>query len=201
MLRIGLTGGIASGKSTVVGMLRELGCAVLEADPLAHQLMEPGQPAYDEIVAEFGREILDSDGCIHRPRLGAIVFADPARRARLNEIVHPRVVEASEAWFAELERAGREPFAVHEAALLIEAGYHTRMDRLVVVWCRPEQQRERLLARGLSPQQAEQRLAAQMPLEEKCRLADEVIDASGPLEQTRRQTEALVARLRKLAAV
>lgn len=197
---MGLTGGIACGKSTVAALMREFGCRVLEADKLAHKLMEPGQPAYQEILQDFGEQILGVDGRIDRRVLGEIVFRDPNRRKRLNEIVHPRVIQEQDRQLAEWEREGSVRVAVVEAALLIEAGYHERVDRLVVVWCRPEQQRERLRARGLTAEQIEQRIAAQMPLEEKRRLADDQIDCSGTLEETRGQVEELVRRLKQLAS-
>jgi dephospho-CoA kinase len=200
MLRVGLTGGIACGKSTVAAMMRELGCQVLEADSLAHRLMQPGQPAYAEIMHEFGQQVLHPDGLIDRAKLAAIVFANPQRLSRLNQIVHPRVIAEQDGWLAELERTNPQAVAVVEAPLLIEAGYHTRLERLVVVWCRPEQQLERLMARGLSRQQAEQRLAAQMPLEQKVRLADDTVDCSGSVEASRRQVEELVGKLKQLAA-
>jgi len=200
MLRVGLTGGIGCGKTTVVAMLRELGCHVIEADPLAHQLIEPGQPAFDEICNEFGEQVIDSQGQIDRQKLGRIVFADSAQLQKLNHIVHPRVIAEQERQLAELERAGQTDVVVVEAALLVEAGYHERFDRLVVAWCRPEQQRERLLARGLTAEQIERRIAAQMPLETKRRLANDEIDCSGSLAETRQQVEALVVRLRQLAA-
>src|SRR5579885_3903142 len=140
MLRIGLTGGIASGKSTVAAMLRELGFRVIDADRLAHRLTEPGQPAHDEILREFGPAVLDAAGRIDRPRLAAVVFSDPARLARLNAIVHPRVEESLHRQMDDWQREGvREPVLV-EAALLLEAGYHKTLDGLVVAWCRPEQQ-------------------------------------------------------------
>jgi len=199
MLRVGLTGGIGCGKSTVVAMLRELGCAVIEADPLAHQLSEPGQPAYQEIVCEFGSEILATDGRIDRARLAKIVFGDSAKLAQLNQILHPRIVEEAERRSAGIAAAESPPFVIIEAALLIEAGYHRRFDRLVVVWCRPEQQHERLLARGMAPADIKSRLASQMPLEEKRRLADNVIDNSGTMAETRRAVERLVEILRQEA--
>jgi dephospho-CoA kinase len=198
MLRAGLTGGIACGKSTVAALMREFGCHVLEADKLAHALMEPGQPAHREILQEFGEHILGADGRIDRQILGGIVFRAPDRLKRLNQIVHPRVIQEQDRRLAAWEREDVR-VAVVEAALLIEAGYHKRVDRLVVVWCRPEQQRERLRARGLTDEQIEQRIAAQMPLDEKRRLADDQIDCSGTLEATRQQVEKLVHRLRQLA--
>lgn len=200
MLRVGLTGGIACGKSTVAAMMRDLGCTVLDADALAHRLTEPGQPAYDAVVREFGSVILRPDGTVDRKALGDIVFADRARLDRLNRIIHPLVMQDHERQLMELELANPRGIAVVEAALLIEAGYHKNQDRLVVVWCRPEQQRERLRARGLSPEEVEQRIAAQMPADEKRRLASDVIDCSGDLEQTRRQVAGLVARLSAEAA-
>lgn len=196
MLRVGLTGGIACGKSTVAAMMRELDCAVLDADALAHRLIEPGQPAYDEVVREFGSIILRPDGTIDRKTLGGTVFADRARLNRLNHIIHPLVIKDHDRQLAELELANPRGIAVVEAALLMEAGYHRNLDRLVVAWCRPEQQCERLRARGLSLEEAEQRIAAQIPADEKRRRADVVIDCSKDLDETRRQVTALVARLR-----
>ena len=200
MLRVGLTGGIACGKSTVAGIMRELGCTVLDADALAHRLMEPGQPAYDEVIREFGSVILRPDATIDRPALAGIVFSDRARLDRLNRIIHPRVIEAHGRQLTEIEYGNPRGIAIVEAALLIEAGYHKNLDRLVVAWCRPEQQRERLLGRGLSAEESEQRIAAQLPAEEKRRMADDVIDCSGSLEETRRQVAALVAQLNAEAA-
>ncbi|HJY85393.1 MAG TPA: dephospho-CoA kinase [Candidatus Acidoferrales bacterium] len=203
MLRVGLTGGIACGKSTVAAMMRELGCVVFEADPLAHRLIEPGQPAYEEVIQEFGRQVCAPDGRIDRARLGQIVFADRLKLSLLNHIVHPRVAESLNRELVALERVEPRAVVVVEAALIIEAGYHKRLDRLVVVWCLPEQQIERLmdprLGRGMTRQQAEQRISAQMPLDEKRRLADDEIDCSGSLEKTRRQVETLVAKFKLLA--
>jgi dephospho-CoA kinase len=199
MLRAGLTGGIACGKSTVAAILREMGFRVLDADLLAHQLIEPGQPAYEEVLREFGREICDAQGRIDRARLGAIVFADAVKLARLNKIVHPRVLEASDRQFAEWAKTEPHGAAFIEAALLVEAGYHRRLDRLVVAWCTPEQQRERLIARGMSSEETQRRIGAQMPIEEKKRFATDLIDCSGTLEETRKQLEALAARLREEA--
>ncbi len=196
MLRLGLTGGIASGKSAVAAMLRELGFAVLDADSLAHKLIEPGQAAYEHVVREFGPSITAPDGGIDRAKLGAIVFADRAQLDRLNAIVHPRVAEAIFRQFAEWQRNGVRDAAFVEAALLVEAGYHKKLDGLVVAWCTPEQQLERLLARGLSDDEARRRIASQLPVAEKLRHATEAIDGSGSLEQTRAQVEALAARLR-----
>ncbi len=197
MLRLGLTGGIASGKTDVAAMLRDLGFTVLDADSLAHQLIEPGQPAYDEIVREFGASILDSGKRVDRAKLASIVFADPAKLARLNAIVHPRVETAIHQQFAEWSRDGTRNAAFVEAALLVEAGYHKNLDGLVVTWCRPEQQLARLRARGLGDEDARRRIAAQLPVTEKLRYATEKIDCSGSLEDTRTQVAALAAKLRR----
>ncbi len=202
MLRVGLTGGIATGKSTVVAMLRELGCRVLEADKIAHRMIEPGGAAYDEVIREFGRGILTPEGRVDRSKLGAIVFSDPKRLPRLNAIVHPPVLAAQDQELAAIERAEPHAIAVVEAALLVEAGYAKKLDCLVVTWCTPEQQIARLTqpgaGRGLTIEQARQRIAAQMPAEEKRRMADEEIDCSGSLEHTREQVVALFARLKRM---
>lgn len=199
MLRVGLTGGIACGKSTVVGILREQGCAVLEADPIAHKVIQPGGPAYHDVLQEFGKGICAPGGSVDRKRLGGIVFADPQKLQSLNRIVHPHVIRAQERQLAEWAAAGLL-LGIIEAPLMIEAGYHTRMDRLVVCWCLPEQQAERLVARGLSPADAHARIAAQMQLAEKRRLATDEVDCSGTLESTRTQTVQLVAKLKQVAA-
>ena len=200
MKRLGLTGGIASGKSAVAGMLRELGFQVLDADGLAHTLIEPGQPAYQEVLREFGTHVLQADGRIDRGKLGAVVFGDREKLARLNAIVHPRVEEEMIRTFAEWEKAGGRDAAFVEAALLVEAGYQKKLDGLIVTWCKPEQQMERLMKRGLSKEEARRRIAAQMPAEEKLRYATEKIDCSGSMEKTRRQVEELAARLKREAA-
>jgi dephospho-CoA kinase len=200
MLRLGLTGGIASGKSAVAAMLRDMGFAVLDADSLAHRLIEPGQPAHDEILREFGQAMLAIDGHVDRAKLSVIVFNDRAKLDRLNAIVHPRVAEVVFRQFDEWQRSDMRDAAFVEAALLIESNIHKKLDGLVVAWCEPEQQLKRLLARGLSEAEARRRIAAQLPVEEKLRLATERIDCSGSLEDTRRQVEALAARLRRRPA-
>jgi dephospho-CoA kinase len=200
MLRLGLTGGIASGKSAVAAMLRDIGFAVLDADSLAHKLIGPGQPAYDEVLREFGPSIMDAYGRVDRARLAALVFADCVKLDRLNAIVHPRVAEVVLRQLDEWARQGTRDAAFVEAALLIESGIHKHLDGLVIAWCRPEQQLERLIARGLSESEARVRIASQMPVEEKLRHATEKIDCSGSLEQTRQQVAALAAKLRRTQA-
>ena len=197
MLRLGLTGGIASGKSAVAAMLREMGFAVLDADSLAHGLIERGQPAHEEILREFGPAITDASGRINRVQLANVVFADRARLDRLNAIVHARVADVVFRQFDEWERNGVRDAAFVEAALLIEAGLDKKLDGLIVAWCKPEQQLERLVARGLTEAEARRRIAAQLSVEEKLSHATEKIDCSGSLEESRRQVAALAAKLRR----
>jgi len=196
MLRMGLTGGIASGKTAVAAMLREMEFRVMEADVLAHDVIEPGQPAHEEVLREFGPGLADGNGRIDRGKLAAIVFADPAKLATLNAIIHPRVEELVFRQFEEWKREGVEDAAFVEAALLVEAGYTKNLDGLVVVFCRPEEQIERLLERGMSEADARRRIAAQLPVEEKLKHATEKIDCSGTMEETWAQVKALAGRLR-----
>jgi dephospho-CoA kinase len=196
MLRLGLTGGIASGKSTVSAMLRELGFPVLDADSMAHELIEPGCRAYDEIVREFGGSALGVDKRVDRRALAKVVFDDPVKLQKLNAIVHPRVEEKIFSRLAEFEREGPHGAAFVEAALIIEAGLDKKLDGIVVAWCEPEQQIERLVARGFSEEEARRRMAAQLPVEEKVRQATETIDCSGPMSETKRQVEQLATKLR-----
>jgi dephospho-CoA kinase len=199
MLRAGLTGGIASGKSTVAAMLRARGCPVLDLDPLGHELLEPGHATYNEVVREFGGEVVGAGNSIDRVKLGNIVFADAKKRARLNEILHPPILEITQNWFMSLERVKSCKVAFVEAALIMEAGYDKHLDRVIVCWCRPEQQLERLQQRGFSLEQAQQRIAAQMPVDKKRELADETIDCSLGIGETKRQVEALLDKLKKEA--
>jgi dephospho-CoA kinase len=196
MKRIGITGGIASGKSAVAGILREMGFRVIDADRLGHEVIEPGTRAHNEIVREFGPGVVGAGGRIDREKLGAIVFADAGKLQRLNAIVHPRVEEEMVRQFGEWERSGATDAAFVEAALLVEAGYQKNLDGLVVAWCKPEQQIERLLARSLSEAEARKRIAAQMPPEEKLKFATEKIDCSGTIEETRRQVQSFAKKLR-----
>ncbi|HEX7128104.1 MAG TPA: dephospho-CoA kinase [Thermodesulfobacteriota bacterium] len=200
LLVVGLTGGIASGKSTVSAMLEALGIPVIDADRLAREVVEPGRPAFAEVVAAFGPEVVAPDGRLDRARLGAIVFADPAARARLEAIVHPRVFEAERARLAEIARRDPGGVAVVDAALLLESGNARWMDAVVLVAAPRETQIERLVGRrGLSRAEAEARVAAQWPLERKRALADYEIDNGGSLESTRRQVAALAEALRERA--
>ncbi|GAC1617375.1 MAG: dephospho-CoA kinase [Candidatus Acidiferrum sp.] len=199
MLRIGLTGGIASGKSAVAAMLREMGFFVLDADALGHKLIEPGQPAHDEVLAEFGSSLAEGGGRIDRVKLAEIVFADRAKLARLNAIVHPRVEEALFRQFAEWERNGVRDAAFVEAALIVESSIHKKLDALVVAWCTSEQQLERLLARGMSETDAHRRIGSQFTLAEILRHATYSVDCSRSIDETRQQVMALASRLRRSA--
>jgi dephospho-CoA kinase len=200
MLRVGLTGGIASGKSTVASLLRDYEYPVLDADSLARELLEPGQDAYKEVVREFGDAILNRGGAVDRPKLGAVVFSDAQKRARLNQILHPRIQEVVAKWFDALARPGGPDMAFEDAALILEAGARKNFDRVVVCWCSPEQQLERLQERGLSVADAKLRIAAQMPIDEKRKLADDVIDCSRTMEETQRQVKLVLGKLKQVAA-
>jgi dephospho-CoA kinase len=200
MLRIGLTGGIASGKSTVAAMLRDREYPVLDADSLAHELLDPGQDAYNEVVSEFGDGVLSKGGAVDRKKLGAIIFADPQKRARLNAILHPRIQDVTAKWFAALDRPGGPDLAFDNAALILEAGSKKNLDRVIVCWCRPEQQLDRLLERGHSPEDARRRIASQIPIDEKRLMADDVIDCSGGIDETTRQVTQVLEKLKRLAA-
>jgi dephospho-CoA kinase len=199
MLRVGLTGGIACGKSFVGETLAGFGCYLIQADELGREVMAPGGEAYDAIVREFSSDILAPDGSIDRPRLAALVFQNPERLARLNALVHPPVLrreaELADAFFA------REPhgIAVVEAAILIETGSYRRFDKLILVFCAQEQQVERALRRERAVEaDVRARIGRQMPLEEKRKYADYVIDTSGTKNETLRQTRAVYDALRKL---
>lgn len=198
MLKVGLTGGIASGKSVVGEMLAALGAHLVQADHIAHALMEPGEPVYNEVVRHFGREILNSDGSVNRGKLAEVAFGPPGsnegspRVADLNRIVHPAVIRSQEEWMHAVSLQDPHGVAVVEAALLIEAGAAKRFDRLIVVTCDLEQRAERFARRqkvDLKTARAEvrRRMAAQLPDEEKIKLADYVIDNSGSLQKTREQ--------------
>ncbi|HXX30421.1 MAG TPA: dephospho-CoA kinase [Myxococcaceae bacterium] len=190
MRLIGLTGGIGSGKSTVSGMLRALGAEVIDADELAREVVRPGEPALAEIARRFPGTV-DAGGRLDRAALAGRIFADPGERAALNGIVHPRIQAEVQRRTAALAAAGAEA-VIYDAALLMENGLHRAMDAVIVVWVPLEVQRERLMARdGLDRAAAEERLRAQMPLDEKRALATWVVDNSGSREDTRRQVEAI----------
>ncbi len=196
MRRIGLTGGIGSGKSTVAAMLAEAGIPVVDADQLARAAVAPGTPGLEAVRARFGPGILDAGGALDRPALGRLVFADAAARRDLEAIVHPEVARLSQAAFAELEAEGH-PAAVYDVPLLFETGREGEFDMTVVVSAPPAEQRARIQARdGTDAEAAQARIDAQMPLAEKVRRADLVIDNGGSLQETRRQVDELIENLK-----
>ena len=199
MLRVGLTGGLASGKTFVGEILASSGCLVIQADELGHEVLAPGGEAYDAVVREFGRGILTADGLIDRQQLASLVFGSPERLARLNGLVHPAVVRREEESIAAF--VAREPrgIAVVEAAILIETGSYKRFDRIILVWCAEQQQVERALRRGGAEEgDVRARISRQMPLEEKRKFADFVIDTSGGKQDTLRQARAVYEVLRRI---
>lgn len=203
MLRVGLTGGIACGKSTVGKMFSDLGAHLIEADTIAHELYRPGEPVYKELVDKFGPEIIREDEEIDRARLASIAF-DGGRVEELNKIVHPAVIRRQEQWMHQI--GAKEPYAVAmvEAALILEAGARGCFDKIIVVTCKPEQKVTRYAQRLGIPESAargevERRSKAQLSDDEKVRRADFVIDNSGPLELTRQQVERIYAELKMLA--
>jgi dephospho-CoA kinase len=188
MLKVGLTGSIAVGKSYVVSVLAELGCVTFDADQVAHSVMEPGRPAYADIAREFGGGVFARDRSIDRQKLGAVVFADESRRLRLNEIVHPRVIEEQNRLLQEAEAKNPDAIAVIDAALMIESGGYKRFDKVIVAYCDRQTQIDRLMKRNqITRDDAERRLAAQMTSEEKLRYADYQVNTAGTFEETRQR--------------
>lgn len=200
MLRVGLTGGIASGKSAVGKMFAELGCHLIDADRIVHELFEPGQAVNKAVVEAFGPRVLRADGAIDRKILGEIVFSDEASRKKLNSLVHPTTIQHQKDWLNRLETEDPAAIGIVEAALMVESGTYRNYDKVIVVVCSPEEQKRRLRARSnLSEEQIAARIASQMPLEEKARFADFVIDTSGAMESTGTQVAEINSRLRALA--
>lgn len=200
LVRIGLTGGIASGKSTIAGMLAARGAVVVDADRLAHELMQPDRSLHAAIVERFGDGVLDARGRIDRPALASRVFADPAARRALEALVHPAVRAEAERRFAtHAARSSGAPVAVFDAALLVETGAWAGFDRVIVVHCRRETQLARLAARdGLDRAAAEARLASQLPTPAKLAVTDDRVSTEGSLAETERQVEAIWQRLVQL---
>ena len=199
MLKVGLTGGLASGKSFVGEALAGYGCLLIHADELGHAALAPGGEAYQPVVQEFGREILTSDGAIDRPALAALVFAHPERLARLNALVHPAVFRREDELIAAFGARHPGGIAVVEAAILIETGSYSRFDKLILVTCAEPQQVERALRReGALESDIRARISRQMPLAEKRKYADFVIDTSGEKADTLRQTRAVYDVLRRI---
>jgi dephospho-CoA kinase len=208
LLKVGLTGGIAAGKSVVGEMFVARGARLVQADRIAHSLMQPGEAVYNEVVRHFGRDILNPDGSVSRAKLAEAAFGGAAaegnrlsRIEELNRIVHPVVIRSQDAWMQEMGRQDPHVVAIVEAALILEAGAGDRFDRLVVVTCSAEQRVARFAARQkidveAARKEVERRMAAQLPDEEKIKAADYVIDNSGTLDKTREQVRSVWQELR-----
>lgn len=217
MLRVGLTGGIAAGKSVVGAMFVGLGAHLVQADRIAHSLMQPGEAVYNEVVRHFGREILNPDLSVNRAKLAEVAFGpattpegqrvsrtQQSRIEELNRIVHPAVIRSQEEWMREMGRQDPHAVAIVDAALILEAGVAQRFDRLIVVTCSAEQRVSRFAARQkidleTARKEVTRRMAAQLPDEEKIKAANHVIDNSGSLDQTREQVLAVWERLKSEA--
>jgi dephospho-CoA kinase len=205
VLKVGLTGGIAAGKSVVGEMFAALGAQVVQADEISHQLMRPGEDVYREVVRHFGTEILQADGSVNRARLAELAFGSkPSRVHELNQIVHPAVIRRQQEWMEQVQQRDPQAVAIVEAALILEASMTEDLDRLVVVTCRPEQRVERWARRlkvdeETARREVARRMAAQLPDEEKIKVADFVIDNSGSLDETRRQVEEIYGKLKREA--
>lgn len=192
MLKVGLTGSIAVGKSFVLDILRELGARTIDADAVAREVVEPGTAGLKAVVEEFGNQILNPDGSLNRAALGSIVFADDEKRQKLNSILHPFIIARQDEIMRQWEQETPDAIAVIDAALMIESGGYKRLDKLIVVHCQPQIQLERLMKRdNISHEEAERRIKAQMPQEEKKKHADYLIDTSEGVESARQQTTAV----------
>ena len=201
MLRVGLTGGIATGKTTVGRMFVDLGCHLIDSDDITHHLFEPGQEVHDAVISAFGTHVIAPGGAIDRKILGNIVFNNPEARAKLNSLVHPAIIRRQQEFLREVAAKDPKGIGIVSAALMVEIGTYKNYDKVVVVSCSPAEQRRRLKARtGLSDDQVEARIRAQMPMEEKVKYGDYVIDTSGDLGATRGQVEKINSRLRESAA-
>ncbi len=205
MLKVGLTGGLASGKTFVSRCFEDLGAHVVRADKLGQETLTPEGEAYSDVVREFGKGILTPDGAIDRKALGRIVFADPAKLARLNALIHPHVFRREQELLQQIEQEDPRAVAVVEAAIMIEAGSSVGYDRIVLAYCSPELQIARFIERAeaagetATREEALARMARQMPLEEKRRFADYLIDTSGSMEQTRRRAAEVYVKLKEEA--
>ena len=201
MISAGLTGGIGCGKSAVAAMFAARGATTIDSDEIGRSLMQPGNVVYDRIVSGFGPEVVLPNGQLNRAKIAEIVFNDLDRLKHLNAIVHAPVLREIDRQIFAQRQKNPNAIVVVESAVLFEAGQNRRFDKMVVAWCRPEQQIERYRAKsGVSVEDIQRRMAAQMPSEEKKRMADYVIDTSGTLEETERQVEEVYAQLQSLAA-
>ena len=200
MLIVGLTGGVASGKSTVSNILREEGAYLIDADQIARDLVQPHTPVWRELIKTFGKDILQQDGSIHRKRLATIVFSDREKRDQLNQLLHPRIQEEMQRRVRAIGQSDPDAIVVIDAALLVETGAHRDMDQLIVVQATEAQQVERLRGReGMDLEEAKRIVSAQMPLGEKLKVADFVIGNEGAIEETRRKAKEVFQELRRMA--
>jgi dephospho-CoA kinase len=200
MLIVGLTGGVASGKSTVSQVFREEGVYLIDADQIARELVQPHTPAWQELIKLFGEEILQKDGSIHRKKLAALVFSHPKKRGLLNQLLHPRIKEERRRRVREIGQRDPEAIVVIDAALLVETGDYREMDWLIVVHATEAQQMERLEKRdGMDREEARRIISAQMPLEEKLKVADRVIRNGGSIDETKREARKVFQELKGLA--
>lgn len=200
MLKVGLTGGISVGKSVVGEMFVKLGAHLIQADQISHQLMQPGEPVYGEVLRNFGPGILNPDRTVNRPKLAEAAFS--GRIQELNQIVHPAVLQKQKEWMTDIGTRDPQAIAIVEAALILEAGVAEDLDRLIVVTCRPEQRVQRWAQRMNMDEEAarrevDRRMAAQLPDEEKIKAADYVIDNSGSLDETQKQVGKIYAQLKQ----
>jgi dephospho-CoA kinase len=186
---VGLTGSIASGKSTAAEMFKELGAYLIDWDLLAREVARPHRKAWQGIIEYFGQDVLNDDLTLNRQRLGDIVFNDPEKLAKLNQIIHPAVIEEDARRTEEISRIQSEAIIVKDIPLLVEIGYQKSVDKVVVVYASEENQLKRMMERGFGPEEARKRIRAQMPIQEKIKCADFVIQGNGPLEATRKQVE------------
>jgi len=200
MLIVGLTGGVASGKTAISQVLKGEGAYIIDADQVARELVQPNRPAWNELIRAFGKEILQEDGSIHRKKLADKVFADPKKRKRLNQILHPRIKEEMDRRTKEIGQKDPEAIVVIDAPLIVELGDQRDLDKLIVVASTQTQQIERLKERdGISPEEALRILSAQMPVEEKVKWADYVIRNEGSIEEAKKRGKEVFKKLRKVA--
>lgn len=200
MLKVGLTGSIAVGKSHVLGLLKDLGCHVIDADRIARDVVAPGTAGLKSVADAFGADVLQPNGQLDRQKLGDLVFADESKRRQLNSILHPIIIAAQDRLVRQIELRDPNGIVIIDAALMIESGGFRRLDKLIVVHCRPEIQLERLMSRdGLSREAAVKRIAAQMPQQEKMKYGDYLIDTSGDFSDTRTQVAGVFAQLQAAA--
>lgn len=200
MLSVGLTGGIATGKSLVSGIFKELGAHIIDADIISRTLVEPGQPAYHEIIDFFGPDILNNDKSINREKLGSLIFANHSLKKKLEEIIHPRVMKEQQRLIGQISSEDRDAIIIVNAPLLIESGFHQEVEILIVVTASNKRVVERLYRRnGLSEDEARPRISSQMPIEEKEKMADYIIDNNGNIDKTRERVSEIMTDLRVAA--